>query len=769
MIKYKYSLWLSLMIILVSYSAMGQTDSLFKAKYYSENEYNQTFYAEHVNQRIFKPFLKQMTFIIPNFYTLSLSKMLQMEDEFWFVYRDTLMIYGMDGIFKNSYHLIDPILNDRFNKDLIDGMCYDGHYIYAVNNDNYKTIFVIDPVSKSILNKIYATEFSSGVPPDILNKYNMRWITYDASADSNRGGFWVGNNYKNFSQIDRNGHVLKTIVVEREDNKYINGVSCDNVTPNGAFLWCSREYSLNDGEISPISLKEDTTFGKFLPSYHNFAFDENNFSQTDEIYEFRYPLITNGYYENQPVLWVFAYTFYSVKARCYPLSFPTKDVSVEPFTATHTYTQWPLYAIDTVWFKGKLNNASPYTQMNVSFQLDILKDGNVVQNYSSNYNLQPFENKEVVFGPFFPMEKGIYTLKSHAILADDEDHSNDEAISTFTITDSTFGRDTWDFLDNPTEFVDYKHIWGPSLGLPGDGGSDEQGALFTIDKPMVLTSITAYLKPTEANDVTTFDIHSTENYIHATPFAQTVKFSAKWEDTGKIKQYTIPIRGGKVHLDAGTYYINIKEGFTPNRLVYTRNNYVPYINLYEYFRYYYVMEEVDYIRGALTIRPNFACKTPISAPSISKNNQVLSCNTNYTDLKYQWYKNNQPIEGAIYKNYYHHNEGGSYKVRIQKENCYEISEAFEIVTGILDNVTKQINIYPNPCKGFAYINSGADMFGDMDIQIVDVLGKVIDVQTIKSTNATQTIPIDLKDIATGVYIVYIQIGEQNWEGKLVVE
>jgi hypothetical protein len=773
---YKNKLLVFVAIMGLSFNLRGQTDCVYKTKYYVhdgelKSEESSDKIEEH-GERIFKPYLKQVIIKTNKFTPVSFSRLIQIENEFWFINKDSLMIYGMDGIFKNSYYLIDPTLNDIFNTDYVRGMTYDGQFVYAVNNDSNKTIFVIDPISKSITNKIFVNDFISGIPSSFGNDYNINWITYDSSADSGRGAFWVGNSYNNFSQIDRLGHILKTIRIEKGNNRYTSSAYCDNVTPNGPFLWCGsyKGYSPIDGEINPISLKEDTSFGKLLPSYHNFAFDENSLSNDEIGFQFSSPSITNGFIDNQPVIWVYFYTFYDIRARCYPMSFPNTDVSAEPFIATSTYTKWPLYAIDTVWFKGKINNASPFTQFGIQLSLNIVKDGNIEQSYSGIYNLQPFENKEVVFGPFFPTSKGLYTLEGKATLIGDEDATNDDAVSTIAITDSTYSRDSWDYIPSPAEFVDYKHIWGPALGLSGDGGSDVHGASFTIDKPMVLTSISALLKPTEANDITYFDIHTTtDGYVHRKIIGKSVQFSANLEDTGKIKQYTTPIKGGKIHLDAGTYFINIKEGNSPNRLVYTRNNYVPYINKYDQGGYFYSMEEENNIRGALTIRPNFACKSPLLAPSIIQSSQTLSCNTQYTDLKFQWYKNNVPLGGATNKNFYPRGEAGKYSVRINKENCYAMSAVFEIVTGIFNSTTQILNIYPNPTNGKAYINTDATMYGDMEIQIMDILGKTINTQIFKNITPNQTIPIDLKSTPKGVYIIQAQIGALKWEVKLVLE
>jgi hypothetical protein len=764
MVFLKIRLLLLIAIMIVSLNITGQTDSAYDAKYYINEFKNVEIEIQKNNQKIFRPFLKEII-IDKNSSLYNFSRILQVDSCFWSLKKDSLLIYNLDGIELNRVKLFDEELNsDPFNNQFT-SLTYDGNFVYAVNNNENKTIFVIEPISKSIINKIqvndFESEFSSGSP------YNMRWITYDASADSSRGGFWVGSYNDNFFQIDKLGRILDTISVTNNIIGEVYSTFYDNNTPNGPFLWCYRRigYSPNDLDIIPISLKKDSTFGKILPTKESIVFDVDIFN-----YENPRNLqasINMGFIDGVDVFLLHSHGKY---IRCYPLSFPTTDVSVEPFVTTSTYTQWPLYAIDTVWFKGKINNASPFTQYGAELTLNIVKDGAIEQSYSGTYNLQPFENKEVVFGPYFPTSMGIYTLESHASLAGDEDANNDDAKSTIAITDSTYTRDSWDFLPNPTEFVDYKFMWGPDLGLSGDGGSDEQGTLFTINKPMLLTSVSAILKPTEANDITSFDVHKIDgNNVLEQVYAQTIPFSAKIEDTGIIKQYTIPLEGGGLRLGAGTYYINIKEGHSPNRLVYTRNNYVPYVNKYGKLGYYYEMEEDDNIRGALTIRPNFACKNELLTPSIIQSNQTLTCNTQYTDLKFQWYKNNVPVGGATNKNFYPRGEAGKYSVRINKENCYAMSAVFEIVTGIFNTNTQNLSIYPNPTNGKVFISTDATMFGDMEIQVLDILGKTINTQIIKNITPNQTIPIDLKNISTGVYIIHAKIGEQSWEGRLVVE
>ncbi len=66
-----------------------------------------------------------------------------------------------------------------------------------------------------------------------------------------------------------------------------------------------------------------------------------------------------------------------------------------------------------------------------------------------------------------------------------------------------------------------------------------------------------------------------------------------------------------------------------------------------------------------------------------------------------------------------------------------MSAVFEIVTGIFNTNTQNLSIYPNPTNGKAYINTDATMHGDMDIQVLDILGKTINTEIIKNTQPNQ--------------------------------
>jgi hypothetical protein len=277
MVFLKIRLLLLIAIMIVSLNITGQTDSAYDAKYYINEFKNVEIEIQKNNQKIFRPFLKEII-IDKNSSLYNFSRILQVDSCFWSLKKDSLLIYNLDGIELNRVKLFDEELNsDPFNNQFT-SLTYDGNFVYAVNNNENKTIFVIEPISKSIINKIqvndFESEFSSGSP------YNMRWITYDASADSSRGGFWVGSYNDNFFQIDKLGRILDTISVTNNIIGEVYSTFYDNNTPNGPFLWCYRRigYSPNDLDIIPISLKKDSTFGKILPTKESIVFDVDIFN-----------------------------------------------------------------------------------------------------------------------------------------------------------------------------------------------------------------------------------------------------------------------------------------------------------------------------------------------------------------------------------------------------------------------------------------------------------------------------------------------------------
>ncbi|PQJ10857.1 hypothetical protein CJD36_012870 [Flavipsychrobacter stenotrophus] len=78
------------------------------------------------------------------------------------------------------------------------------------------------------------------------------------------------------------------------------------------------------------------------------------------------------------------------------------------------------------------------------------------------------------------------------------------------------------------------------------------------------------------------------------------------------------------------------------------------------------------------------------------------------------------------------------------------------------------SIYPNPAEKtcFAVINS--DVFGNADMQITDITGKVLISKTVSLSLGAQTIPVDINTLAPGMYLVSLHNQGKVETQKLVI-
>lgn len=75
------------------------------------------------------------------------------------------------------------------------------------------------------------------------------------------------------------------------------------------------------------------------------------------------------------------------------------------------------------------------------------------------------------------------------------------------------------------------------------------------------------------------------------------------------------------------------------------------------------------------------------------------------------------------------------------------------------------NVYPNPSNGLSKINLG-DTYGEINVQVIDILGKVVDVQ--KHAN-TSLIVLNTESYTSGMYFIKVESGAKEATIKLVVE
>jgi hypothetical protein len=143
---------------------------------------------------------------------------------------------------------------------------------------------------------------------------------------------------------------------------------------------------------------------------------------------------------------------------------------------------------------------------------------------------------------------------------------------------------------------------------------------------------------------------------------------------------------------------------------------------------------------------------PTPVPSIVRTGSTLSTSQPYSS--YQWFFNNNAI-GMATSATYSVTQNGAYKVRVIDDNgCEGYSTQFFISNvGIAQtNAGRSIKVYPNPATAIVHIDAS------VKIQVVlrDVTGRsVLEAKDVKE--------IDLGDVATGTYLLYIS----DLEGQLL--
>lgn len=136
--------------------------------------------------------------------------------------------------------------------------------------------------------------------------------------------------------------------------------------------------------------------------------------------------------------------------------------------------------------------------------------------------------------------------------------------------------------------------------------------------------------------------------------------------------------------------------------------------------------------------------------------------SNQSGANYQWIdcSNFTNISGANDSSYTALNNG-SYAVIISLDSCVVTSNCVDISTIDLHELSKNINIYPNPNKGSFYLNLDHNTIHK--IIIYDISGKVIN-EILGNNMSSMKINIDSKP---GIYIVDIR-GNNNFQNKVKI-
>jgi len=170
--------------------------------------------------------------------------------------------------------------------------------------------------------------------------------------------------------------------------------------------------------------------------------------------------------------------------------------------------------------------------------------------------------------------------------------------------------------------------------------------------------------------------------------------------------------------------------------------------------------------GNGTASPNFAVTvaTTPPAPVITLSGSVISSNASTGN---QWYKNLILIPGATSQSITP-TEYGLYSDKVTLNGCS--SDMSNIIyyfpTGIGENTSKELIVYPNPSDGEFTVEIPSTITGNYDILVFNALG----LKTLEMKNLSGILPktIDLRPVTSGVYLIELQSSTTHLVKRIVV-
>lgn len=178
-------------------------------------------------------------------YTLTsspLAGIAYFNDEFWISKwtTDTVLRLDSAGVLLNEFTIPGLTRVRSFTTD--------GTYMFASNTSD--TIFRIDPATATL------------VPPHIIIQdtfLSVRWPTYDATLNSNAGGFWVGNLFSDIYAIDMAGNIVTNIPAAAHGLTTMYGAAIDHYTAGGPYLWVFTGSGSSQTTMHVLSMPSGAT------------------------------------------------------------------------------------------------------------------------------------------------------------------------------------------------------------------------------------------------------------------------------------------------------------------------------------------------------------------------------------------------------------------------------------------------------------------------------------------------------------------------------
>ncbi|WP_347159501.1 DUF7619 domain-containing protein [Pontibacter chitinilyticus] len=163
------------------------------------------------------------------------------------------------------------------------------------------------------------------------------------------------------------------------------------------------------------------------------------------------------------------------------------------------------------------------------------------------------------------------------------------------------------------------------------------------------------------------------------------------------------------------------------------------------------------------------CESPVSASVMRLYSKIAIITSSADTLiappadRYQWYFNDQPIAGATNQKLVVKNTG-QYRVQTITNGC----EANSDIVSHTVNVPKAVlQLSPNPVRGELLVALTANATGVVSISVRSQLGKQVTSMSTQKRNTVLELPLQLSELAPGMYFLNVHVGGEVLVAKLI--
>ncbi|MDN5204652.1 DUF4961 domain-containing protein [Fulvivirgaceae bacterium BMA10] len=93
----------------------------------------------------------------------------------------------------------------------------------------------------------------------------------------------------------------------------------------------------------------------------------------------------------------------------------------------------------------------------------------------------------------------------------------------------------------------------------------------------------------------------------------------------------------------------------------------------------------------------------------------------------------------------------------------------QIVTSIDQQLKHTLNVYPNPSKGRLHISPSREYTGPLQVQLIDLNGKVLKTKVILGRQAKESEVIDVSNFVNGIYLLSVMANDKRIVKKVFIE